>query len=279
MKLLHSISLGVKRRPLKFLSEILLAYSAIWTLVESASYFFSEMKLQGAPYYLGLVGSSILIACVRAYQCRMIKFKVGHSNTTITVCFGDIFGRAGHLAIPVNEYFDSKLGLPVSPNSLHGIVIDKFFGGHPASFDQLVAADLINAQSQHVPRTGGKSSRYAIGTTASVRTNSHQFLLFALCTTDIMTFKASASLSDLVCALEGLCAKARVVLGGEKLIVPLVGSGLSGIGLPANQLLQLILLVLVNETKKNQVALEIEIVIHPDRFDEVNLDLADNFWR
>ena len=84
---------------------------------------------------------------------------------------------------------------------------------------------------------------------------------------------------NLVQALEGLCAKARVVLNGERLIVPLVGSGLSGVGLPANQLLQLILLVLVNETKKNQVASDIEIVIHTDRFDEVDLALIENLWR
>lgn len=279
MKLLHSISLGIKRRPLKFLSEALLAYSALWTLIESSTYFFQSLKLQGACYYLTLVGISLLIASVRAYQPRSIHFKVGHSNTRIAVLFGDLFDRAGHLAIPVNEYFDSELGLPVSPKSLHGIVIDRFFGGHPASFDQLVADALIHTQGQPIQRTGGKNCRYAIGTTASVKTNSHRFLLFTLCTTDLTNFKASATVPDLVRALEGLCAQARVVLGGEKLIVPLVGSGLSGIGLPAHHLLQLILLVLVNETKKNQFALEIEVVVHPDRFDEVDLGLIENFWR
>lgn len=279
MNLLHNISLGIRRRPLKFLSEVLLAYSFLWTLIDSASYFFPDIKLQGVRYYLTLVGVSLLIACVRAYQQRSVSFKVGHSNTKVTILFGDLFDRAGHLAIPVNEFFDSELGLPVSPKSLHGIVINRFFGGHPASFDQLITNELVNTPSNNVQRSGGKCCQYAIGTTASVKTNSHRFLLFALCTTDITTFKASATVPDLVRALEGLCAKARVVLGGEKLVVPLVGSGLSGIGLPANQLLQLILLVLVNETKKSQVALEIEVVIHPDRFDEVDLRLVENIWR
>lgn len=279
MKLLHSIYIGIKRRPLKFLGEIFLAYSALWTLVESASYFFPNIKLQGIICYIALVGLGTLIACVRAYQQRSINFKIGHSNTKVTVLFGDLFEREGHLAIPVNEFFDSELGPPVSPNSLHGIVINRFFGGHPASFDQLITADLVNTTGQDTQRVGGKSRRYPIGTTAFVKTNSHRFLLFTLCTTDHATFKASATVPDLVRALEGLCARARVVLGGERLIVPLVGSGLSGIGLPANQLLQLILLVLVNETKKNQVALDIEVVIHADRFDEVDLRLIENFWR
>lgn len=279
MNILHNVGLGIKRRPFKFFSEILLAYSAIWTLIESASYFFSEIKLQGIRCYFVLVGVSILIACMRAYQHRSISFKIGHSNTKVTILFGDLFNRKGHIAIPVNEFFDSELGLPVSPKSLHGIVINKFFGGHPLSFDQLVATDLANNAGQDIQRVGGKSRKYPIGTTASIKTNSHQFLLFALSTTDITTFKASATVPDLVQALQGLCAKARVVLGGEKLIVPLVGSGLSGVGLPANQLLQLILLVLVDETKKNQFAFDIEIVIHDDRFDEVDLLLTENHWR
>ena len=279
MKLLHSIYLGIKRRPLKFFGEIFLAYSAIWTLIESASYFFPNIKLQGIIFYLALVAVGVLISCARAYQHRLISFKIGHSNTKVTVLFGDLFECEGHLAIPANEFFDSELGLPVSPNSLHGLVINRFFGGHPASFDQLITSDLANTSGQDIQRIGGKSRRYPIGTTASVKTNSHRFLLFVLCTTDLTTFKASATIPDLVRALEGLCARARVVLGGEKLIIPLVGSGLSGIGLQADQLLQLILLILVNETKKNQVALDIEVVIHVDRFDEVDLHLIENLWR
>ncbi len=279
MTLLHAVALGIKRHPLKFLGEIILAYSVIWTLIESTSYFLPDVKVQGASYYIALLILSLLIACAHAYQRRSVQFSVGQSNTTITVTFGDIFAHAGHLAVAVNEYFDSELGLPVSPNSLHGIVIDRFFGGHPSSFDQLVASDLANTRSDLVQRTGGKAHRYAIGTTASIRTSSRRFLLFALCTTDIGTFKASATLPELVCALEGLCEKARVVLGGEALIVPLVGSGLSGLGLPANQLLQLILVVLVNETKKKQVAMEITVVLHPSRFDEVDLGSIGAFWR
>ena len=279
MNPLHNVSLGIKRRPFKFLGEIFFAYSALWTLIESASYFFPDIKLQGIGCYLILVFVGVLIACIRAYQHRSISLKIGHSNTTVTVLFGDLFDRKGHLAIPVNEFFDSELGLPVSAKSLHGIVINKFFGGHPASFDQLVTTDLATTLGQDIQRAGGKSRRYPIGTTASIKTNSHQFLLFALSTTDLGTFKASATVPDLVKAFEGLCARARVVLGGEKLIVPLVGSGLSSIGLPANQLLQLILIVLVNETKKSQFALDIEVVIHTDRFDEVDLRLIENIWR
>ncbi len=279
MQLLKNTYLGIKRHPGKFVRDMFLTYSVFWTLIESTSYFFPKEQYQGTPGYLALILIGLLIACIRAYPSSSINFKIAHSNTKVTVLFGDLLQRKGHIAIPVNEFFDSELGIPVSPKSLHGIVINTFFGGHPASFDQLIAADLANTPGQDTQRIGGKIRQYPIGTTAAIKTNSHQFLLFALSKTDIVTSKASATVANLVDALEGLCAKARVVLGGEKLVLPLVGSGLSGTGLPANQLLQLILLVLVNETKKNQFAFDVEIVIHGDRFDEVDLSLVENLWK
>ena len=56
MQFIHAIWLGIRRRPLAFGTEILLAYSALWTVVESVSFFISEVKLQGHRYYLSLVG-------------------------------------------------------------------------------------------------------------------------------------------------------------------------------------------------------------------------------
>ena len=179
----------------------------------------------------------------------------------------------------MNEFFDSEIGLPVSPKSLHGMVIERYFGEHPASFDQLVSSDLTGIPVHNVPRNCGKTHRYEIGTTAHIGTNTHNFLLFAMCSTDVTTCKASASLQELVCALKGLCTKSRFTLGGEKLVVPLAGSGLSGIGLPAQHLLHLILLTLVDETKRNHFALEIDVVLHPSRFDEIDLSIIENIWR
>lgn len=279
MRYLKAIWLGIKRRPLAFFFGVFLGYSALWTIVESASYFFpEEVKLQGAAYYKWLLVVSVLIGCLRAYQPQRIRFKIGHSNTAVTVYFGDLFEGGGYQAIPVNECFDSEIGTPVSPNSLHGMLINRYFGGHATSFDQLVTKDLANVPAEAISRAGGKTQRYAIGTTACVTTHSHRFLLVALCNTDVHTSKASAGLPELVRAIEGLCNKARVVLGGEKLVVPLIGSGLSGIGLPPHHLLQQTLLLLINETKKSQFALEIDVVIHPSRFEEIDLRLVEEMW-
>lgn len=279
MQLVKSVVLGAKRHPKKLLAEGFLAYSALWTLVESVSAFFSGARLQGGGYYGGLVLLSVLIAVGRAYQVRSIEFKVAHTNTTIRVLFGDIFEREGHVAVPVNEYFDSELGMHVSPKSLHGTVISRFFGGHPAAFDQLVAQDLAGVHADQIDRDRGRTARFEIGTTASIATSTHKFLLFVLCKTDLLTLKATATLPGLVAAWQGLCGKARVVLNGERLVVPLAGSGLAGVGLAPRHLLQLSLIVLVDESKKNHIANEIEVVLHKSCFDEIDLGQVHGYWR
>jgi hypothetical protein len=279
MNIFHSIWLGIQRHPSRFFVWIFLSYSALWTIVESVLSFYPDLSLKGTKYYSTLIGLSLILASIRAYQKKSIEFRVQHANTKIRVLFGDIFHQNGFIAIPVNEFFDSEIGLPVSPNSLHGIIIDRYFGGHPASFDQLIEADLRGIPVQNVTRNIGKSHKYDIGTTALIKTNTHQFLLFALCLTDSDTCKAFASLEHLIVALKGLCAKSRVTLGGEKLILPLAGSGLASMGLPPQHLLHLILLTLIDETKRNQFASEIDIVLHPSRFDEINLGLIENIWR
>ncbi len=264
---------------MRFFVWIFLSYSALWTIIESVLSFFPDFSLTGTKYYCALIGVSFILASIRSYQKKSIEFRIKHANTKIRVLFGDVFCQDGFIAIPVNEFFDSEIGLPVSSNSLHGIVIDRYFGGHPASFDQLIETDLKGAHVQNVVRKIGKTHKYEIGTTALIKTNTHRFLLFALCLTDIDTCKASASLEHLIAALKGLCAKARVTLGGEKLIIPLVGSGLSSMGLPPQHLLHIIILTLLDETKRNQFASEIEIVLHPSRFDEIDLSLVENIWR
>lgn len=279
MDYFRSIKLGIIRRPVKFILEIFLCYSSIWTIIESISFFFSDLKLHNVYCYTLLILISIAFAITRARQKKFIDLKIGHSNTNLKIIFGDIFERSGQIAIPVNEFFDSEIGLPVSPKSLHGLVINKFFGGHTTSFDQLITRELADVDCEYIDRPGGKKNKYKIGTTAFVETASHKFLLFAFCHTNISNFKAYSSVSNLMLALEGLFNKARTTLGGDTLLIPLVGSGLSGLGLPPNQLIQIISIAVMNETKKYEFAHQIELVIHPNNFDEIDLESLQNIWR
>ena len=158
------------------------------------------------------------------------------------------------------------------------MLIKQYFGGHPESFANVISTDLQNAPSEVVQRERGNTKKYPIGTTARVTANEHKFLLFALCHTNIQTFKASADLSTMINALHGLFDRSRNCTGGEKLAIPLIGSGISGVGLPATQLLQLLVLAIIDETKKRQICKEIDLVLHESRFEEIDLETIRRQW-
>jgi len=224
------------------------------------------------------VAISVVIGLFRIYQPRKISIQINTSDTILNIYYGDVFEPKGYTAIAVNEYFDSELGEPVSENTLHGMVIKHYLGGHPEAFDSAVSANLDGCDYEQVDRQRGNCKKYPIGTTAFIPANEHKFLLFALCHTNIETFKASADLATMITAMHGLFEKSRNSTGGEKLILPLIGSGISGVGLPATQLLQLIVLTIIDETKKRQICKQIDLVLHESRFEEIDLETIKRQW-
>ena len=95
-----------------------------------------------------------------------IEFPISNCNTVIEVIFEDLFEQEGIRVIAVNEFFDSKLGRPVSDKSIHGIFLQKCFGGYQQPFDRQVDEQLRDVEALEVEKVEGKSKCYPIGTTA-----------------------------------------------------------------------------------------------------------------
>ncbi|WP_157605987.1 macro domain-containing protein [Rheinheimera sp. SA_1] len=275
---MKSILLGLKRHYWRFFASIFLCYSALWTITESIAFFYPSWNLQCFITHLIFIVISVIIGIIRVHQPRRVTIKINATDTIINIYYGDIFKQHGYKAISVNEYFDSELGEPVSENSLHGMVIKQFFGGHPESFDRAVTNDLLNIPFESVQGKRGKIKKYPIGTTAKIVANGHNFLLFALSNTNLQTFKASSDLLTMINAMNGLFERSRNSTGGEKLNIPLIGSGLSGVGLPSTQLLQFIILYIIDETKRRQICKEIDLVLHESRFEEIDLENIQRQW-
>ena len=127
-----------------------------------------------------------------------------HSNTEITIRFGDLFGATGdHLAIPVNDGFDGALGVAVDPKSVHGQLIQKLYNGSQREFEAACDAQLSKSQGVPSGRKGRKLS-YPIGTTAAVSLEGRKGFLFALSRTDPATHKAQSDVGTMWAALAGL---------------------------------------------------------------------------
>jgi Domain of unknown function (DUF6430) len=65
----------------------------------------------------------------------------------------------------------------------------------------------------------------------------------------------------------------------NRIILPLVGNGLSGVGLPPSQLIQLMLISLLKFTKEKELSSTVVIVLQQDVFNSVDLELIKNNWQ
>jgi len=209
---------------------------------------------------------------------RKITLKFANINTTFEILFCDLFSLKGLRVIAVSEFFDSQLGNVVSTNSLHGIFLNKHFPNNLQEFDRQVDCQLAGRKYKVVKKSQGKNKSYPIGTSVLIAVDKIQYIVFSLCKADPKTCKADANMAMLVNALDGLWQFARINTNGEPLNLPLVGSGLSGVGIAPRDLLNLIILSAITDSKIKTITNAIRIVLHGSLMSEIDLREIQQHW-
>ena len=246
-----------------FSKGALVAYGACWLAIESVSAFFPSLKPEGLVWYCPLWGLAVVWGLRCAWPTKRIEFQIPGSDSSFEIRTGNIFEGTGVVVIPVNEYFDGELGDHVSENSLHGQFIRDVLGGHSQTFFEQTSKALAGVvpQEKSVDRPSGRCDRYAIGTVARVDVNNQRYLLVALSHTDQLSLKASATVHDLWACLAGVWKGVREYSNGRAVRIPLIGSGLSGIGLPSGNLIEILVTSFLYHTKERKVADKVTLVL------------------
>lgn len=255
-------------------------YGALWLGIESITAFFVSVKPAGWVGYGTLLGLAVIGGVWRAWPRRRIEFAIPASDSSFEIRFGNIFERDGLVVIPVNEYFDGELGDHVSETSLHGQFISQALGGQSKIFYDVTVEALTNVAPEQagVNRPSGRSDRYAIGTVARIDLPDHRYLLAVLSRTDLSTLKAHASVHDLWTCLGGVWKGVRQFSSGKPVNIPLIGSGLSGVGLPAKHLVEIMLTSFLCHTKEAKVANCVTLVLPRHLAGHVDLKDIKRRW-
>lgn len=269
---------GIWRGKLKFLGYVFATFSMLFTIVKMIDYFVPGVVLKGR-----IVGTAMVLIAVaggarKVWKPSKISMPIAHTNTCFEILFGDLFQQPGIRAIAVTEYFDSKIGRPVSDKSLHGMLIQNVLGGHTEAFDKSVGDELRGVEGKITAKKDGKNKAFPIGTTALVPFNQDRYLLFALTKADVENCKADADVADMWKALHAMWQRVRIESGGHDVNIPLIGGGLSGIGLPARDLLNLLILSAITETKSKEVTQTIRIVLHRNLLAQIDLREVKKYW-
>jgi len=269
---------GVVEQPKKLALEVFASFSMAFTVVKAITHFFPMVKIEGPIPLSVILLVSLGYGLNTVWKPSRTEIAVATCNTIIEVLFGDLFEQDGVRGIPVSEYFDSELGKPVSDKSIHGMLLKRFFGGRPESFDVQLEKELASVKSTEVQKVEGKRHCYPIGTTALITVNSDKYILFAFAKTDPNTCKASSNVELMWRSLHHFWDRARNECGGYPVNLPLVGSGVSGMGLPTRDLLNLLVLSAITETKAQQITQAIRVILHPSRFKDVDLREVKKHW-
>ena len=281
------VRLGVAKKPLKALVSIFIAYAAIWTILEPLLSIVSPAReyISGELKFFILVFTSILIGLYKSAVPKEITLQ--YSNSIIKIVFGDLFSLDGIKGIPVSRYF---FEIEVIPTSLQNKVIQSFIQSKEGSkgfenYERSLSSALEGEQYQEIRRNTNqpKERYYPLGTTALLELESEIYMLFALTETEIKGYISSdnCNISKMWVALEVFWQKAHIYSRGKAVNIPLIGSGVTGIKLSPNRILELNLLAIANAIEEGGkiTTEEIRIVLHPKYMEVVDLNEFQNLWR
>jgi Domain of unknown function (DUF6430) len=271
---------------LRFFTSTFIAYAAIWTILEPLisivppveKYFSGELK------FFTLILVSSLIGFYRNSIPQEIIIK--HSNSLIKVIFGDLFSFDGLKAIPVSRYFFET---GVVQTSLQNKLIQMFQQSNGVSEGLDIYKKRLSDALQVEPFqekfrnvTQQKEKYYSLGTTAILKLDDRDYMLFALTETELKGHipKDNCDVSKMWTALEIFWEQARIHARGESVNIPLIGSGVTGIRLNPTRILELNLLAIANAIEKGGkiTTEEVRVILHPKYIEDINLNDFQSIW-
>lgn len=279
MQSLNDLWFGVTKHKWKTATYVFTSFSVLFTVVKVTTQFFPSVQIAG----LAPLTAAVVISCGwglwKVWKPSKTTIKIAHASTCVEIVFGDIFLQDGIRAIGVSEFFETQLGQPVSDKSLHGAFLKRHFSGYQDSIDRQLEKQLVSETYSEVQdKAEGKDRCYPIGTTALIEVNEDRYILFALAKTNHANCKVYSDVELMWRALHKLWQRARGECNGSPLNLPLVGSGLSGLNLPTRDLLNLVILSAITESKAHEITQMIRIVLRRDRFEDIDLREVKQYW-
>ena len=221
----------------------------------------------------------IFIICIFIwYYCKwkkaneLRKIELIINNSTVEILEGDLFKQNGIKIIAFNEYFDTEVSDKViSEATLNGQYLKKY-AGDINTLNQKMDTDfhLLEMQCGKVQdRQNGKQVKYKLGT---IFPNNNYFLLaFSHFDKDN---RARITMPEYTSCLLQMWNEIDKFYNGKTVILPIMGSGITRIKeghLSEQELLEILLWSIKLSKVKFKYPSRVQIIIHKDDIDKINL--------
>jgi hypothetical protein len=257
-------------------------FGAGWLVIEPAGLFFPSQLDWGWPGYLSLVGVGALAALYASRPRREVSHSLPPSDITVAVKVGDVLAQQGNIVVGANDTFDTEIDNDIiSPRSVQGQLLAKCFSGNRAELDRQIAEALRGAQGvEDNTKTFGKTTRYDVGTVATVRQGQSRFFLIAFTRmSSTLPANVASSIEELQMSLARTWSAIAQAGQREPVHLPILGSNLARLGVSRTLLIQMILLSFIAAETRGRVASSVTVYVSPDDWKTVDMAALDDWLR
>lgn len=257
----------------KFLSAI--------STIASVVFLFGKIPEDMESYYFVALVVLLLIVFLalwfRANRLKRLSLKINNSVLEIEV--GDIFEESDFKVIAFNEYYDTQVDdIIIRRGSINGQYILRNYPDVTV-LDTLISADSHSSEYivEECERKAGKSSKYKLGTIIK----NEDFFLLAFSHFD-KDNRAFLDINDYISCLMNMWNECDIHYGGQTVVLPLLGSGITRFhgyeNITDQELLELIIWTFKVSRIRFQYPAKAKIVLTQNCMDKINLyDIKKRF--
>lgn len=219
-----------KKHWLEFFVAALAALSAMATIV---GLLFQIQVTEGWLPWIILAG--IIIVCLfYAYWMTRVKKRISlklSERWIVDIKEDDIFSCDGIVAIPVNEYFDTKADdIIIARKSIHGQFLLRYFANNPDELSEKIESSLKGITPVEIVERGDglPKKKYEMGTCADVVVGDKLFVLFVFTHFD-RNNHCYLAFEDYPLVTAKLISHLETIANMRRVSIPLFGTGQSGL--------------------------------------------------
>lgn len=226
---------------------------------------------------VALLVIAFLALWLRANHLKKIALKI--NNSVLEIEIGDIFGESGFKVIAFNEFYDTQVDdIIIRKGSINGQYI---LGNYPevTVLNKLISTDSHAAEYivEECKRKAGKSSKYKLGTIIK----NEDFFLLAFSHFD-KDNRAFLDINDYISCLMNMWNECDIHYGGQTVVLPLLGSGITRFhgyeNITDQELLELLIWTFKVSRIRFQYPAKAKIVLTQNCMDKINLyDIKKRF--
>lgn len=195
-------------------------------------------------------------------------------ETKVRLVIGDLFDQETGLVIGMADTFDIETPEIIANDSVQGQFLRTVYKSDVSGLRRDVQAALADHQVVDSVKKKGNTSRYPLGTVATINHRNRKYYCVAYTSLDGRN-KASSTVGILWESLEKLWDEVRVRSNGEAISSPVIGLGQSGMStvLPIQDAIRFLILSFIVASRSRPVCKELRIVIRPT--DEKRVDMLE----